>query len=124
MTRDEWRLFPRAFRRRFSRHFKAGQPMFCHWCQRPLTRNTASVEHVEARGLGGPNRLENMVPACKTCNQIRGVDVAWFVHCTHALERYWFAMERGATQEVAADYARREQPLGRYWGRTCGHAVA
>lgn len=112
MTVVEWRRYPRSFRRRFGRYYRqhVGCPP-CHWCDDPLTPRNATIDHIHAIGLGGPDRLDNVVPACTTCNQIRCVDTEWLVRCTSALKRYWFALNHGAPEPIAQRYARSEQPL-------------
>lgn len=34
--------------------------------------NTATVDHVHPRRLGGTNRMQNLVTACYACNQAKG----------------------------------------------------
>ena len=45
---------------------------FCHWCRRPLSEATATLEHVVPLARGGSNRRENLTLACKQCNHERG----------------------------------------------------
>jgi hypothetical protein len=40
----------------------------CSYCQKQLTRFTATVDHVKAVAEGGDNSFENLVTACLTCN--------------------------------------------------------
>ena len=39
----------------------------CHWCKRPIT-GTPHADHVIPLSKGGANTIENIVPACATCN--------------------------------------------------------
>ena len=41
----------------------------CHWCKKPKDRLT--IDHVTRRADGGADDLENLVLACKPCNQER-----------------------------------------------------
>jgi 5-methylcytosine-specific restriction endonuclease McrA len=40
----------------------------CRYCQKQLTRFTATLDHVMAVVTGGDNSLENLVTACLDCN--------------------------------------------------------
>lgn len=40
----------------------------CHYCQKQLTRFTATLDHVKAVAEGGDNSFENIVTACLGCN--------------------------------------------------------
>jgi len=40
----------------------------CHWCGQPASEADHLIEH----DRGGSDDLDNMVPACKTCNARRG----------------------------------------------------
>lgn len=41
----------------------------CHWCKR---RPATEADHVIPHDAGGPDTLDNLVPACKPCNSERG----------------------------------------------------
>jgi len=41
----------------------------CAYCQRRLTRKTATADHLIALSIGGTNWIKNIVPACLPCNQ-------------------------------------------------------
>lgn len=45
---------------------------FCHWCQKELTMETATIDHVIPLKRGGLDHQMNMVLACEPCNQERG----------------------------------------------------
>jgi len=45
---------------------------FCHWCKKPLTRATATLDHVIPLSRGGLNNDNNYVLACEPCNSERG----------------------------------------------------
>jgi hypothetical protein len=40
----------------------------CRYCQKQLTRSTATLDHVKPIAEGGDNSLENLVTACLDCN--------------------------------------------------------
>jgi 5-methylcytosine-specific restriction endonuclease McrA len=52
----------------------------CFYCAKPLTASNRTVDHREPICLGGSNDRENVVAACKGCNQAKGYRswVAWF----------------------------------------------
>lgn len=44
----------------------------CCYCDREFNKNVVrSVEHIIPRSLGGTNNLNNLIYACRDCNQIR-----------------------------------------------------
>jgi 5-methylcytosine-specific restriction endonuclease McrA len=47
----------------------------CHWCQRELTVDTSSIEHIVPLARGGLDNANNRVLACKPCNHGRGHDM-------------------------------------------------
>lgn len=40
----------------------------CWYCQAPLTFQTMHIDHVIPRCQDGPDSLQNLVPACRPCN--------------------------------------------------------
>ena len=44
----------------------------CHWCGLILERKKTTVDHVIPRARGGNSLPENLVVACKPCNNFRG----------------------------------------------------
>jgi len=40
----------------------------CIYCGSPLDASIFSIEHVIPKAKGGTNRIENLRPACKPCN--------------------------------------------------------
>lgn len=47
----------------------------CHWCFAPLDVNTSTLDHRIPLARGGSNLLDNLVLACRPCNQRRGHDM-------------------------------------------------
>jgi hypothetical protein len=50
--------------------FKCG--MRCYYCYAPLTLLDATKEHKTPRSRGGADTIDNIVPACITCNDRKG----------------------------------------------------
>ena len=48
----------------------------CRYCQKQLTRLTATLDHVKPIAEGGDNSLENLVTACLDCNAKRNKSVS------------------------------------------------
>lgn len=44
----------------------------CHYCQKQLTRFTATLDHIQPVSRGGDNSFSNLVTACLHCNSRRG----------------------------------------------------
>lgn len=44
----------------------------CHWCHKPLTLDTSTLEHIIPLHLGGLDNSNNRTLACKKCNSGRG----------------------------------------------------
>jgi CRISPR/Cas system Type II protein with McrA/HNH and RuvC-like nuclease domain len=44
----------------------------CHYCNKQLTRFTASLDHIQPVSEGGDNSFDNLVTACLHCNSRRG----------------------------------------------------
>jgi len=48
------------------------QGQCCFFCDQPLAREVASVEHLLAKSHAGTNELDNCVACCKALNQVFG----------------------------------------------------
>lgn len=44
----------------------------CQYCGSKGTKNTLTLDHIIPKSKGGPKTWENLVAACKTCNQRKG----------------------------------------------------
>lgn len=44
----------------------------CHYCNEQLTHETATLDHIWPRVLGGTNGLSNLCLACARCNSVLG----------------------------------------------------
>jgi len=49
--------------------FGNGNTVFCNWCKKRLTFTTLTIDRYPIPGArGGRYREDNIVPACKSCN--------------------------------------------------------
>ncbi len=44
----------------------------CHYCGIELTKQNYATDHLIPRSHGGTNDLDNLVPACQSCNSKKG----------------------------------------------------
>lgn len=44
----------------------------CRYCEVPLTRENATIDHILPKSKGGINRPDNYVAACRKCNLRKG----------------------------------------------------
>ena len=44
----------------------------CHYCQKQLTRFSATLDHIQPVSKGGDNSYDNLITACLHCNSRRG----------------------------------------------------
>ena len=60
------------------------QNQLCYWCNKPIflcrkreksKPDTATIDHVRPRSLGGTDNLENLVAACYKCNSEKGCKI-------------------------------------------------
>lgn len=49
----------------------------CFFCETPLTLLTMTEDHLRPRSKGGSDKVENIVPACATCNMRKGNKMPW-----------------------------------------------
>ena len=45
----------------------------CVYCAEPISQEERSVDHVLPKSRGGRDHTDNLVPACKACNNRRGL---------------------------------------------------
>jgi len=43
--------------------------LICHYCRRPMTNKQCTLDHVRPISLGGEDSPDNVVLACRCCNQ-------------------------------------------------------
>lgn len=46
--------------------------MICFYCKQLCTETNKTVDHIKPLHKGGSNDMENLVTACKKCNQEKG----------------------------------------------------
>lgn len=44
----------------------------CHYCEKQLTRFTATLDHIQPISKGGDNSFDNLITSCLHCNSRRG----------------------------------------------------
>lgn len=44
----------------------------CHWCEAPLTMQTATLDHRIPKAKGGSDARRNLVLSCEPCNVAKG----------------------------------------------------
>jgi 5-methylcytosine-specific restriction endonuclease McrA len=44
----------------------------CHWCEKPLTLDNSTLEHIIPLAIGGLDNANNRTLACEQCNSKRG----------------------------------------------------
>ena len=59
-------------RREFKRQLLEQQNWRCAYCGCPLGMETATIDHVIALSRGGANDRDNLVAACRKCNEDKG----------------------------------------------------
>lgn len=53
----------------FYRMVRTAAVLRCHWCGRDIPKgNERTVDHVTPIALGGGHTIDNLVPACRSCN--------------------------------------------------------
>lgn len=68
----------------------------CHYCSIPLTQVTAVKEHLTPLCRGGANHIDNIVPSCALCNQMK----AWRTEAEFLRDRDWLLAKRTATGAI------------------------
>jgi putative intracellular protease/amidase len=79
----------------------------CAICDRPVTLNDLSFDHVVALADGGDHAAENLVPAHRKCNEIKGSEKAQSRE--RAMDRWlteWSAGQRSGVPPSASAQAR------------------
>jgi 5-methylcytosine-specific restriction endonuclease McrA len=44
----------------------------CVYCSKSLSSKTWQLDHFYSKAMGGKNKIHNLAPACKWCNQMKG----------------------------------------------------
>lgn len=72
LSRYEQQKLDRAFRRAWRDDARARQHSRCKYCYQPISRKTATADHVVARAVFGLDHRNNIVAACEPCNVLKG----------------------------------------------------
>lgn len=67
-----FRWIPVKERIKFHRERMLRENPRCFYCQSPVDRKTATVDHFTPKSKGGRNHRDNFVLSCKKCNQAKG----------------------------------------------------
>lgn len=68
------RLYPQQRRRKIRARLMQQNPR-CFYCQSPVDWDGATLDHVLPKAKGGTDAIENLVLACRKCNQAKGSEV-------------------------------------------------
>ena len=71
----------------------------CHYCEKSVTPNEFSIDHVEPKTLGGKNNLNNLVISCKSCN-IKKQHQLIEVFSPNAGKKWLLAMQKRIEQRL------------------------
>lgn len=44
----------------------------CYYCQQPVEKGGATIDHVQPKSRGGSDEIQNLVLSCKPCNAAKG----------------------------------------------------
>lgn len=58
-------------RKNFKLRWQNQYGLLCAYCANPCTE-CATIDHLIPLSRGGDNRLENLVMACRACNELKG----------------------------------------------------
>lgn len=70
--------------------------LFCHYCKVPLLLQTAVKEHQVPLCRGGLDHIDNIVPACAPCNQMK----AWRTEEEFVRDRQMLLARRTAQRAI------------------------
>lgn len=94
-------LTPKLARRQFRQHIFEEWGWKCAYCDRQLTEDTATIDHVLPKHKGGQNVKHNMVCSCSRCNKNKGSTLlqSWYVpelpfYCEKRLDKLKKWMEQ------------------------------
>jgi 5-methylcytosine-specific restriction endonuclease McrA len=62
-------LTPKLARRKFRQHIFEAWEWKCAYCDKQLSENTATIDHIVPKHKGGQNVRNNMACCCNSCNR-------------------------------------------------------
>lgn len=68
----ERKTIPRSYYPLTNRTLFARDGFLCMYCGRPFAEHQLTRDHIVPRSRGGADRWENVVAACRRCNQYKG----------------------------------------------------
>jgi CRISPR/Cas system Type II protein with McrA/HNH and RuvC-like nuclease domain len=73
-------LTPKLARKKFRQHIFEAWNWRCAYCNRQLTQDSATIDHILPKHKGGQNVRNNMMCSCSNCNKSKGSDLldVWF----------------------------------------------
>jgi 5-methylcytosine-specific restriction endonuclease McrA len=89
-------------RRALKRHLLAADPR-CFWCGTPLTRRSATFDHVVPVSRGGSRGAGNVELACRRCNGTKGdrmpTDEEIGRHASNVASRPWTTVTKSVPRD-------------------------
>ena len=73
-------LTPKLARKKFRQHIFESWEWKCAYCDKQLSQDSATIDHILPKHKGGQNVKNNMLCSCSECNRLKGSAVldAWF----------------------------------------------
>lgn len=73
-------LTPKLARRKFRQHIFEAWEWRCAYCDKQLSENTATIDHIVPKHKGGQNIRSNLACACGNCNRSKASALltVWF----------------------------------------------
>lgn len=73
-------LTPKLARKKFRQHIFESWEWKCAYCDKQLSQDSATIDHILPKHKGGQNVKNNMLCSCSECNRLKGSEVldVWF----------------------------------------------
>lgn len=65
----------------------------CAYCGQPLEAGTFTVDHVIPQSKGGGDNIENLLPCCHRCNQLKAAESIEMLRIELFWQRIWPKMK-------------------------------
>ena len=107
-------LTPKVARLQFRKHIFEEWGWKCAYCDRELTEDTATIDHVLPKHKGGQNVKHNMVCCCGRCNKNKGSTLlqSWYMpelpfYCEQRLDKLnkWMEQKPCSIKLTSSDSA-------------------
>lgn len=73
----------------------------CAYCGHPIDAATFTVDHVIPQSKGGTGRIENLLPCCHQCNQLKAAESIEMLR----IELFWHKIWPKMTLENIKDFS-------------------